>query len=164
MLFLVARYSGKLKKFRKILVLLDKIIFMSVIEQIHPLVTRRLRQEVLYPNEPIEHIILEEDDNGIHFGLYDNSKLISVISLFFKGKEAQFRKFATDSNYQGQGYGTELLRFIINYAEDQGVTEIWCHARLSAVNFYHKHGLITKNGPYKRNGIEYIHMSKSLNL
>lgn len=134
---------------------------MSVIEQIHPLVTRRLRQEVLYPNQPIEHVILKEDDNGLHFGLYDNNKLISVVSLFIDGTEAQFRKFATDKNYQGKGYGSKLLNFILTYAKEQGVLKIWCNARISAIKFYSKHGFAEIGIPFINNDIEYIRMAKT---
>ncbi|MFC6100063.1 GNAT family N-acetyltransferase [Olivibacter domesticus] len=137
---------------------------MSVIEQIHPLVTRRLRQEVLYPNQPIEHVILKEDDNGLHFGLYDNNKLISVVSLFIEGTEAQFRKFATDRNYQGKGYGSTLLNFILTYTKEQGVLNIWCNARISAIKFYKKHGFAGIGNPFVNNDIEYIRMAKTLDL
>ncbi|HWV73217.1 MAG TPA: GNAT family N-acetyltransferase [Pseudosphingobacterium sp.] len=135
---------------------------MSVIEQIHPLVTRRLRQEVLYPSQSIDNVILEEDDNGLHFGLYDSDKLISVVSLFIRGTEAQFRKFATDNNYQGKGYGSELLNFMLTQAKQQGVAKIWCNARITAVNFYSKHGFTEVGSNFINGGITYIRMEKSL--
>lgn len=135
---------------------------MSVIEQIHPLVTRRLRQEVLYPSQPIDNIVLEDDDNGLHFGLYDSDKLISVVSLFIRGTEAQFRKFATDNNYQGKGYGSELLNFMLTHAKQQGVTKIWCNARMTAINFYNKHGFTEAGSDFINRGITYIRMEKSL--
>jgi ribosomal protein S18 acetylase RimI-like enzyme len=135
---------------------------MSVIEQIHPLVTRRLRQEVLYPSQPIDNVILEEDDNGLHFGLYDSNKLISVVSLFIRGTEAQFRKFATDNNYQGKGYGSELLNFMLTHAKQQGVAKIWCNARITAINFYSKHGFTEAGSHFINGDISYIRMEKSL--
>lgn len=135
---------------------------MSEIEQIAPIVTRRLRQDVLYPNQPIDSILLEEDDTGIHFGLYEENKLIAVVSLFIRGQEAQFRKFATDTNYQNRGYGSKLLQYIIHYANTEGVQKIWCNARTSAVLFYKKHGLTTSGESFVKGEIEYIKMEKML--
>lgn len=135
-------------------------LYMSEIEQIAPIVTRRLRREVLYPNQPIESILLEEDDAGIHFGLYEENKLIAVVSLFIRGQEAQFRKFATDTNHQNKGYGSQLLQYIIHYAHIEGVQKIWCNARISAVPFYRKRGFTAIGNSFIKGEIEYIKMEK----
>ena len=39
--------------------------------------------------------MLQDDEDGLHFGLFNKEKLVSVVSLFIDGEEAQFRKFAT---------------------------------------------------------------------
>lgn len=135
---------------------------MSQIEQIAPATTIRLRREVLYPDSSIESVILEEDNSGIHFGLYDNNKLITVVSLFLKGEEAQFRKFATDHNYQNMGYGSNLLNYITQYAYEQGVKKIWCHARSTAIPFYKKHHFSEMGSPFVKGNIEYLRMEKVL--
>lgn len=135
---------------------------MIQIEQIAPLVTRQLRHKVLYPESSIASVILEEDHLGIHFGLYDNNELIAVVSLFIRGEEAQFRKFATDSRYQNKGYGSNLLTYILQYAYQQGVKKIWCHARTSAVPFYKKHHFGAVGECFKKGPIEYLRMEKTL--
>jgi len=134
---------------------------MSEIEQIAPIVTRRLRHEVLYPDQPIDSIILEDDNLGIHFGLYEHNKLISVVSLFIRENDAQFRKFATDKHYQNKGYGSQLLQHIIQYASSEGVQKVWCHARMSAVSFYKKHGFNETGHSFIQNQLEYIRMEKT---
>ena len=65
--------------------------------------TWEIRHKVMWPNESIDFIKLPADKSGLHFGLWIDSQLISVISLFIKEDTAQFRKFATLVEYQGKG-------------------------------------------------------------
>jgi len=135
---------------------------MPVIEQIAPVVTHRLRKKILYPDSSPESIILDEDEKGIHFGLYDHNKLIAVTSLFLKGSSAQFRKFATDTDFQHQGYGSQLLQYIIDFAQQEGVHTLWCNARITAVPFYQRHHFSIVSAPFKKESIEYIKMEKEI--
>ena len=136
---------------------------MPQIEQIAPLVTRRLRQRVLYPNQSIAKVILDEDDYGIHFGLYDHDRLIAVVSLFLDGITARFRKFAVDQAYQGQGYGQQLLDYIVTYAAQEGIQSLWCDARITASAFYKKYGFNETGQAFMKNDIAYIRMEKQIN-
>lgn len=61
-----------------------------------------IRHEVMWPDKSFEYIILEDDEDGLHFGLFNKEKLVSVISLFINGEEVQFRKFATLQQEQGK--------------------------------------------------------------
>ena len=63
-----------------------------------------MRQAVMYPQESISFVQLEDDEKGLHLGLYDYGELVSVISLFERNGAVQFRKFATKTNRQGKGY------------------------------------------------------------
>ena len=60
--------------------------------------THDLRHRVMWPDQPISFAILPEDANGVHFGLWKNEVLISIVSVFLNEKEAQFRKFATETS------------------------------------------------------------------
>ncbi|MDQ6597891.1 GNAT family N-acetyltransferase [Bacillus salipaludis] len=84
-----------------------------------------LRHEVMWSDKPFEYIKLEDDDLGIHFGLFKESTLVSVISLFIDNEEAQFRKFATLQQEQGKGFGSELLESVLKEAKIHGVKRIW---------------------------------------
>lgn len=133
------------------------------IEQIPPAATLRLRQAELYPDLPFEELILPEDEKGIHFGLFHQDRLISVVSCFLKTDEMQFRKFATQKTFQHQGFGSELLRYIIRFAETENKKKIWCNARSSATNFYKKFGMIETDEKFSKDDIDYIIMEKELN-
>ena len=88
------------------------------IEQISAAETWPLRHEVMWPEMPFDFIQLPEDKNGIHFGLYVNNDLKSVVSLFSTNTHtAQFRKFATKIEEQGKGYGSKLLLHLMEFAQ-----------------------------------------------
>lgn len=124
--------------------------------------TWNIRHQVMYPDLPYDAIKLENDENGIHFGLYVDDQLTAVVSLFNNGKVTQFRKFATLTSAQGKGYGTQLLTYIINYAKNMGSEKIWCNARVSAAGFYTKFGFIQTNQRSVSNGIDFVIMELQL--
>src|SRR4051812_16373111 len=109
---------------------------MAVVEQIFPALTWRIRHVVMYPNHPFDFVKLENDFDGIHFGLYLNHELTGVVSLFTHGDEAQFRKLAILQDAQGQGLGTELMKYLIDFCKVQRIKKLWCNARVNAKTFY----------------------------
>ncbi len=111
---------------------------MISIRIVSPEIVWPIRHQVMYPEMDFESIKLEEDLYGTHLALYDNDQLISVVSLFEKNGELQFRKFATISELQGRGYGAKLLQHILEYAKQNGFSRVWCNARKSAAEFYRK--------------------------
>jgi len=109
-------------------------------------ITLAMRQEVMYPGETIDFVKLEDDKSGKHWGLYVEDQIVSVISVFERNRVIQFRKFATMAGMQRQGYGTTLLRHVIQWAQTNGMKLIWCNARSSAARFYERFGM-KQNGP-----------------
>ncbi|MBU8878857.1 GNAT family N-acetyltransferase [Bacillus sp. FJAT-29790] len=121
-----------------------------------------LRHRVMWSDKAFDYIKLEDDDLGIHFGLFKENILISVISLFINNEEGQFRKFATLQQEQGKGYGSALLDYLIQEAQNRGVKRIWCNARVNKVNFYKKFGLEESDCRFTKGGKSYVIMEKDL--
>ena len=121
-----------------------------------------LRHQVMWPNEPLAYVKLPNDDAGIHYGLFLDGQLTSVVSLFIINQEAQFRKFATLMSEQGQGFGTELLSHLFKQLVSLGVKRIWCNARVDKALFYHRFGLQETAHSFIRNGQSYVVMEKTL--
>src|SRR3990170_5580295 len=121
-----------------------------------------MRQKVMYPDETIDFVKLENDEQGLHLGLYIANTLASVISVFENGDEIQFRKFATQTAMQGKGYGTTLLQHVMDWAASTGKKSIWCNARLMATEMYRKFGMQTVGESWRKYGIEFIKMEKQL--
>lgn len=72
-----------------------------------------IRHKVMWPDKPFDFIQLDNDDTGIHLGLFKNNKLTSVISLFIKIENANF---------------VNLLQFNGNKVMD---TEVHCYPTFS---------------------------------
>ena len=121
-----------------------------------------IRHKVMWPNKNIDFVKVKNDDKAVHIGLYLDRKVVSIISLFEDGEELQFRKFATLKDYQGKGFGTQLLNYTLDYAKASGASLLWCNARLDAVPFYESLGLQTTCEAFYRDDQAYIIMSKVL--
>lgn len=132
-----------------------------VIQEITASETWPLRHMVMYPDYPAEYVKLENDDEGIHFGGYMGEELVSVVSLFIKGKDAQFRKLATLEKHQGKGFATQILNHIISFSKKQNCTKIWCNARANKTNFYHTFGIKETPQTYTKSGINFIIMERN---
>ncbi len=136
------------------------LVMNKKIRQIPAEETYALRQRVMWPQKPLTFIILPNDAHGIHYGLYVDEVLVSVVSLFIENKIAQFRKLATDQKEQQKGYGSMLLTHLLNCAEDYKVNKIWCNARLDKQDFYKKFGFSPTNTRFNKAGQDYVIMEK----
>jgi GNAT superfamily N-acetyltransferase len=133
------------------------------IEQIRFDLTWRIRHEVMYPDAAFEVIKLDDDPEGVHFGLFANGQLCTVVSLFNEGKIYRFRKFATVVDAQGKGYGTLMLNHLIHYVQTMGAEKLWCNARVSAAGFYGKLGFVPTDQRSVSKGIDFVIMELQLN-
>lgn len=121
-----------------------------------------LRQRVLWPDKNLDFVKMPEDTQGVHFGLKKDEKWISCLSLFITKNTAQFRKFATLSDYQRKGYGSQLLFYSFEFLKQKGVKNITCSARIEQQQFYTKFGMEPEGTEYLKNGLFYIQMTKQL--
>lgn len=133
---------------------------MVVIREVPAKVVWPVRHTVMYPEKTFESIKLADDLSGIHLALYDDQELVSVVSLFIKGNELQFRKFATIEKYQRKGYGSRLVEYVIDWASQHGINRIWCNARKSASSFYQKFGFYETATVFLQDNIDFVVMEK----
>ncbi len=129
---------------------------------IKPEETWPIRHQVMWPDHPLSFVKILEDSSGDHYGLIVNKKLVSIISLFYQGDKAQFRKFATLVEEQGKGYGSYLLNHIMDIVSQKPIKELWCNARIDKSDYYERFGLLKTSKTYIKGGIDFIIMSKSI--
>lgn len=103
--------------------------------------TWQIRHEVMWPDKPFEFVQLEEDNLGLHFGVFDQEKLVSIVSCFIVDDEMQFRKLATLEEFQGKGIASQLLNYILKLAKEKNLNKMWCNARTNKKTFYEKFGM-----------------------
>ncbi|MET1254921.1 GNAT family N-acetyltransferase [Aliikangiella maris] len=126
--------------------------------------TLMIRHRVLWPNQSIEFCRLKEDETALHFGAYFNEQqLIAVASIFIIERSARLRKFATLPEFQNQGVGSQMLRFLLNQLQQQNVDYFWCDARTEAINFYERFGLKAIGDIFYKSQVAYIKMGVDLN-
>lgn len=134
---------------------------MITIKRIDSRETLAIRHLVLWPDKPIEHVMLKEDDQGIHYGLFDDDTLKSVISVFITGDIARFRKFATIKLDQGKGYGSRLFQYMLDDLDSMRISRVWCDARVDALTFYKKFGFTEATGQvFYKGDVTYKVMEK----
>jgi len=120
--------------------------------------TWQIRHEVMWPDQPFEFVQLEEDNFGFHFGVFEENKLVSIVSCFIDGKEMQFRKLATLKEYQGKGIASYLLKQILEFAKEKGLQKVWCNARSNKKSFYEKFGMKDTFKTFVKAGQEFTIM------
>ena len=124
--------------------------------------TYPLRHAVLWPDQPLDYVKVENDAAGQHFGAFRQDELVAVISLFLTGPEARFRKFATHPAAQRQGIGSGLLRHVLEVARRQGAASIWCDARQDAAGFYARFGMQPEGEVFYKGPVPYQRMRATL--
>ena len=117
------------------------------IKKINSIDTYPVRHEVLRKGKPIETCQFkgDDDENTVHFGLYQNERLNGIISifkekndLFSETNQFQIRGMAVLEEFQGKGFGAELVKEAENHCISLNTDVIWFNARENAVPFYKK--------------------------
>lgn len=124
--------------------------------------TWQIRHEVMWPDQPFEFVQLEEDNLGLHFGVFDHEKLVSIVSCFIVDDEMQFRKLATLEEFQGKGIASQLLNYILELAKEKNLNKMWCNARTNKKTFYEKFGMKDTHKTFIKANQEFTIMEISL--
>ena len=115
----------------------------------------RAREESMYPGQGLDIVKVPGDDKATHYGCYSNDLLVGVVSVFEKDSIFQIRKLAVLPEYQGNGFGRELLNACTKDSEE----EIFLNARIDKTEFYEKCGFIKVDGTeFDKNGFTLIRM------
>lgn len=128
------------------------------VQVITPEQTYALRHQVLWPNRPVDYVKLDEDFEGLHYGVITSDQVIGVISIFQDGLHYRFRKFAIHPDYQGKGLGSLLLTRVIEDLRIRGVCWLWCDARVTAIAFYERFGMQPEGSVFFKGEIAYTRL------
>lgn len=136
---------------------------MAIVEQISPSLTWRIRHITMYPDRSYDFVKLENDFDGIHFGIYVDYELTGVVSLFMNEEVGQFRKLAVLPEAQHQGLGAQLMTYLIDFCKVQKLTKLWCNARVNSKEFYTKFGFHETDQTYSAAGFDFVRMELLIN-
>ncbi len=119
-----------------------------------------MRRDIMYPSFTIDQVKLADDEAGLHLGVYMQDEVVSVVSVFIAEGSLQFRKFATQTAVQGKGYGSFLLKHVLQLAVEQHCATVWCNARTTAIPFYERFGMYPQGNTWFKDGHMFIRMEK----
>jgi|JFJP01.1.fsa_nt_gi [ribosomal protein S18]-alanine N-acetyltransferase len=80
---------------------------------------------------------------GYYFVYELNKTIVGYIGFRAIDKNAEMMNFAVDPDYQGQGYGDQILSFVLSFLQDKGVKTFVLEVRKSnerARKLYEKYG------------------------
>jgi len=126
--------------------------------------TRPLRQQVLRPHQPPEHLLYPGDDapGSFHLAAYQGERLVGTVSLSLeerdgggpaRGSSYRLRGMATHPEVRGQGVGAALLAEALRRMAEAGGERVWCNARTSAAGFYDRYGFARLGPEFELPGI-----------
>jgi len=118
--------------------------------------TLAFRQEILWPDKPLSHVMVEGDDSALHIGAFDGETLIGIGSFYPQGTKAQLRKLAVDPSYRKMGIGRDIIQHGAQMMQNQGIGFLWCDARKTAIPFYQKLGFKIEPDVFYKSGIAYV--------
>lgn len=105
---------------------------------------------------------LASEENELIFCAINSEKIIASCQFIVENEKAKMRQVATKKSMQGKGIGRDLFLFTENYFIENNITEIYCHARVSAIPFYLGLGFEVYSGQFDEVGIPHVKMRKLL--
>ena len=120
------------------------------------------RQAMLWPDKPLSHVMLPDDDTALHICGRLDRRVIAAGSFFVGGDAAQLRKMAVDPVFRGQQLGKNLVMYGACEVAKQGVKVLWCDARVESAGFYERLGFRVEDSEYEKSGALYRKASMQL--
>ena len=130
---------------------------MFAITEIAAVETFPVRHPVLRPGKSLNtcHFVGDDLKTTIHFGLFEDSRLVGVISIFNSktylienNSQCQIRGMAVLAECQSKGYGTALMKYAENFAKQNDYKTVWFNARETAIAFYEGLGYKILGNPF----------------
>lgn len=119
----------------------------------------RLKVFVEEQNVPLELEWDEYDESSVHFLATLNGKVVAVARLKTDG---QIGRMAVLREYRNQGIGSRLLQFILQYATQNNIDNIYLHAQVTAIPFYENNNFIATGETFYDANIAHRTMLKKV--
>jgi ribosomal protein S18 acetylase RimI-like enzyme len=83
---------------------------------------------------------LHAEDDQLHLAAIASETVVATLSIIWMDDHARIRQMAVDTEWQGNGIGSAMLRAAEILIRDRGFNSIELHARTTAQRFYEKLG------------------------
>ena len=106
---------------------------------------------------------LKSEKAHVHIAALDEEgRVIGTAMLADESPRVKMQRVAVAPDVQGQGIGADMLAFSEDWAAKKGFTEVYVHARDTAVPFYEKHGFSPMDTYFDEDGLPHLKMNKRL--
>lgn len=112
-------------------------------------------------NLPRDILIDDYEKDSTHIALVINDSLVAYGRLTHLGKDTyQLSQIVVTAKEQHNGYGSVILRDLIERAKNKGAEKIFLNARTTATELYEKQGFIRTGEVFlsKSTGVPHIQM------
>lgn len=125
---------------------------------------QKIREEVFVKGQsvPVELEIDGLDESSEHALIYFDNSLVGCARIRYKNNKMRLERIAVLEEMRGKGFGTELMRHIIEYAKTQPVTEIYMHAQYYLLKYYQRLGFKCRGEIFFEADIKHIEMYMKL--
>jgi predicted GNAT family N-acyltransferase len=108
---------------------------------------------------PEEMEIDEYDELAWHALVYQDQQAIATGRLVALGKSrGQIGRMAVMPDFRGQGIGTDILKCLIELAQQQKMGNLVLHSQITVIPFYEKLGFVAEGPIYDEAGIAHRNM------
>ncbi len=76
--------------------------------------------------------------------------------------DGKLGRMAVLKPWRRRGVGRQMLALLVGLARDAGLSHLWCHAQLSALDFYARHGFEAEGDVFEEAGIPHRLMRRPL--
>ena len=121
---------------------------------------RRIRIEVFVEEQGVpEALELDDRDAGCtHVLAFDDTgEAVGTGRIDVDGKVG---RVAVTAAVRGTGVGRAMMELLHRVARGRGLSEVWCHAQISAVPFYERLGYVAVGERFFEAGIEHVEMHR----
>lgn len=89
--------------------------------------------------------VIEINYASIRAKVNSQPKVLGYAILSYAADEGHILNFGIHPNVQKQGYGTQLIQYIVNWAREQRLKDLYLEVRASnktAIRLYERHGFV----------------------
>lgn len=105
---------------------------------------------------------LAEEKNQIQVIGCVNNEIIATAVLVAENADMKMQRVVVVAHLRNLDIGSKMMVFCESYAEKNGFTSVYCHARNSAVNFYLNNRYVVEGDFFDEDEIPHLKMRKRI--
>ncbi|MDO5972326.1 GNAT family N-acetyltransferase [Flavivirga aquimarina] len=125
-----------------------------------------IREQLFFKNMENSLDLINDDFEleGIHLVCLNEDEVIGTGRLNIEKEISMISQMAIKSSYQKQGIGAKILKELIRFSIEKGISKIELSARETAITFYEKFNFKPMGDKYPSNKTGIIHQSMVLKI